>query len=117
MARRWILIILFGLAMVTPIFYGLIQEYTLGWSLLLRSLILGLSLAPLGIMMGVPFPMGLTWLEDAGSALVPWAWAVNGCASVMAAVLAAILVLSTNFSVVLLLGAIFYGIAAIAIDK
>jgi MFS family permease len=117
MARRWILIILFGLAMVTPIFYGLIQEYTLGWSLLLRSLILGLSLAPLGIMMGVPFPMGLAWLEDAGSALVPWAWAVNGCTSVMAAVLAAILVLSTNFSVVLVLGAIFYGIAAIAIDK
>jgi MFS family permease len=116
-ARRWILIILFGLAIVTPIFYGLIQESTLGLPLLLRSIILGLSLAPLGIMMGVPFPMGLAWLEDAGSALVPWAWAVNGCASVMAAVLAAILVLSTNFSVVLVLGAIFYGVAAIAIDK
>ena len=115
--RRWILIILFGLAIVTPIFYGLSQEYTLGWPLMPRSLILGLSLAPLGILMGVPFPMGLAWLEGAGSALVSWAWAVNGCASVMAAVLAAILVLSTNFSVVLLLGALFYGMAAITIDN
>lgn len=111
------LIILFGLAIVTPIVYGLIQEYTLGWPLMSRSMILGLSLAPMGILMGVPFPMGLAWLEGAGSPLVSWAWAVNGCASVMAAVLAAILVLSTNFSVVLLLGALFYGIAAITIDN
>ncbi len=117
MGRRWMLIFLFGCAIVTTIFYDPIQVYTLGWPMVTRSLILGLSLAPLGILMGVPFPIGLAWLEDAGSALVPWAWAVNGCASVMAAVLAAIIVLSTNFSVVLLLGALFYGIAALAIEN
>jgi hypothetical protein len=116
-ARRWMLIILCGFAIFTTIYFGPIQEYTLGWPLILRTLILGLSLGPLGILMGVPFPMGLAWLEETNSSLVPWAWAVNGCASVLAAVLAAIIVLSTNFSVVLLLGAVFYGIAAVAIKN
>jgi MFS family permease len=114
-ARRWVLVALFGLSILTPLWTTLIQDQTLGWSIIPRSLVLGISLAPLGLMMGVPFPMGLTWLEKAGSRLVPWAWAVNGCASVIAAVLAAILVLSTSFSVVLILGAIFYGIAALVI--
>jgi hypothetical protein len=60
--------------------------------------------------------MGLIWLEKNDSPLIPWAWAVNGCASVIAAVLAAILVLSTSFSVVLVIGALFYGLAAISLE-
>jgi hypothetical protein len=115
-ARRWMLTLLFGLAILTPLWMNQIQDRTLEWSLVQRSLILGLSLAPMGILMGVPFPLGLTWLERAGSRMVPWAWAVNGCISVVAAVLAAILVLSTNFSVVLLLGALFYGVAALVLS-
>jgi hypothetical protein len=113
--RRWVLISLFGFSILTPLWMNLIQDQSLGWPLILRILVIGASLAPLGLFMGVPFPFGLTWLEKAESKLVPWAWAVNGCASVIAAVLAAILVLSTSFSVVLLLGAIFYGIAALVI--
>jgi hypothetical protein len=66
----------------------------------------------MGVLMGFPFPFGLEWLEKSQSRLVPWAWAVNGCASVVAAVLAAILSLSVGFGVVLLLGAIFYAAAA-----
>jgi hypothetical protein len=73
-------------------------------------------MAPLGLLMGFPFPMGLIWLEKNDSPLIPWAWAVNGCASVIAAVLAAILVLSTSFSVVLVIGALFYGLAAISLE-
>jgi hypothetical protein len=111
-----VLAALFILSILTPMWVSLIQDQTLGWSLIPRSLVLGVSLAPMGILMGVPFPVGLTWLEKAGSKLVPWAWAVNGCTSVIAAVLAAILVLSTSFSVVLLLGAIFYGLAALVLE-
>ncbi|UCD41382.1 MAG: hypothetical protein JSV69_12515, partial [Chloroflexota bacterium] len=92
---------------------GLIQEQTLGWPLIPRILVIAISLAPLGLLMGFPFPFGLTWMEKAGSRLVPWAWAVNGCASVIAAVLAAILALSSSFSIVLIIGAIFYGIAGL----
>jgi hypothetical protein len=114
-SRRWILTALFILSILTPIWMSLIQDKTLGWSLIPRSMVLGFSLAPMGFLMGVPFPTGLKWLEKAESKLVPWAWAVNGCASVIAAVLAAILVLSTSFSVVLVIGAIFYGMAALVL--
>ncbi len=81
-----------------------------GWARLAGA---ALSLAPLGFLMGLPFPRGLAWLEDHAPGWAPWAWAVNGCASVSAAVLAAILALQNGFSLVLWLGAGAYGAAAI----
>jgi len=110
-----VLLLLLVLAVLTPIMFRQIQYISLGWSQWLRAIILGASLVPLGILMGFPFPFGLEWLEKAESRLTSWAWAVNGCASVVAAVLAAIISLSAGFSVVLLIGALFYGIAAFAI--
>jgi hypothetical protein len=71
------------------------------------------GLAPLGFLMGLPFPRGLAWLESHAPGWTPWAWAVNGCASVSAAVLAAILALQSGFSLVLWLGAGAYGAAAL----
>jgi len=112
---KWLLAALFGLAIITPILVTQIQEAALGWTLIQRALVIGISLAPMGIMMGIPFPLGLAWLEKSGSSMIPWAWAVNGCASVVAAVLAAILALSFGFTVVLMLGAAFYGVAAVAL--
>ena len=76
---------------------------------IVRAGIAGLSLAPLAVLMGLPFPLGLTWLEYQAPELIPWAWAVNGCASVVSAVLAAILALSYGFKLVLILGAVAYG--------
>ena len=113
---RVVIIILFVIGVITPIVFGYLQHLTLGWAAGLKIIILGVSLAPLGIMMGMPFPLGLAWLQRVNPDLVPWAWGVNGCASVIASILAAILVLSFNFTVVLLLGATFYGIAALTIQ-
>lgn len=109
--RRLILLVLIALSFLSPLWVGLIQDQILGWSSIPKSLTLMISLAPLGFLMGFPFPQGLIWLEKVDSPLKPWAWAVNGCASVIAAVMAAILVLSTSFSVVLVIGALFYGVA------
>jgi hypothetical protein len=63
---------------------------------------------PLAVLMGIPFPLGLAWLEERAPGLIPWAWAVNGCASVISSVLAAILALSFGFTLVLSLGAAAY---------
>ena len=115
--NKWLLAALFVLAIITPIAVNQIQEVALGWTFIQRAIVIGLSLAPMGIMMGIPFPLGLAWLEKRGSSLIPWAWAVNGCASVVAAVLAAILTLSFGFTLVLLLGAVFYGVAAVVLEN
>ena len=88
----------------------------LSWTLTTRVLFALFSLAPLGLFMGLPFPMGLSWLENevykvSFPSLIPWAWAINGCTSVVASVLAAILALSYGFTAVLTLGTIAYALA------
>jgi len=72
------------------------------------------ALAPLGILMGMPFPKGLAQMEEALPGLVGWAWGINGTLSVVASVLAALLALSTGLSTVLWLGAACYAAAGIS---
>jgi hypothetical protein len=87
-----------------PIFF----HAFLGMPLPIRALVTILMLAPLSFLMGMPFPGGLAWLRDRAPGLVPWAWAINGCASVLASVLAAMLALSAGFSWVLATAALAY---------
>ena len=84
-------------------------ENTLGASLAARLGFSALILAPIGFLMGLPFPTGIARLAAEGRrALVPWSWGVNGAASVVSAVLAALLALSFGFGWVLRLGAACY---------
>lgn len=69
-------------------------------------------IAPLAFCMGVPFPLGLTALAASRPELLPWAWAVNGCASVVAAVLATLLAVHLGFTAVLGAALVLYVSAA-----
>jgi spermidine synthase len=69
-------------------------------------------IAPLALAMGMPFPLGLSRLSEAAPHLVPWAWAVNGCASVLAAVLATLLAIEMGFAAVVVAALALYGLAA-----
>lgn len=71
-------------------------------------------IAPLAFCMGLPFPLGLSELSEARPRLVPWAWGVSGCASVMGAVLAQVLAIHFGFSAVVLVAALIYILAAVA---
>ena len=73
-----------------------------------------LLIAPLAFAMGMPFPLGLVRLGEAQPGLIPWAWAINGCASMLGAVLAAVVAIQFGFTVVILAAVGLYGIAAIA---
>jgi hypothetical protein len=88
-----------------------LQRAIVGWPDLPRTLVAVASLAPLAILMGMPFPFGLAWLERAAPGLLPWAWGINGCASVVASVLAAMLALTSGFTIVLMAGAVCYACA------
>jgi hypothetical protein len=66
---------------------------------------------PLGLPMGIPFPTGLRVLGEAEEGLIPWAWVINGCFSVLAPILAVMLATAAGFSTVLLLGAGAYLLA------
>jgi hypothetical protein len=67
-------------------------------------------IAPLAFFMGMPFPLGLTKLED--PRLIAWAWGINGCASVTAAVLATLLAIHLGFTAVVVAALVLYGLAA-----
>jgi len=113
--RRTAMILLVALALLTPWAVMHLSDAVLGWETQWRALAAVISLAPLAILMGLPFPLGLAWLERDAPDLVAWAWAVNGCASVIASVLAAILALSYGFTLVLLLGAGAYSLAVLVL--
>lgn len=65
-------------------------------------------LAPVGLLLGMCFPLGIRWARRAHDHLIPWAWAVNGVFSVFAA--AASLVIAINFGLktMMLAGAACY---------
>ncbi len=68
-------------------------------------------IAPLAFAMGMPFPRGMAGLAARAPALIPWAWGINACASVVAAVLATVLALHVGFDVVVALGVVIYAFA------
>jgi hypothetical protein len=78
----------------------------------LRIAIAALLIAPLAFFMGMPFPLGLARVEAGAARLVPWAWGVNGCASVTGAVLATLLAIHFGFTAVVLAALLLYAVAA-----
>jgi hypothetical protein len=101
------------LSIVVPILYPGFAEAALGWEVGFRMMGIVVFLAPLAVLMGLPFPLGLISLEENGSGIIPWVWAVNGSVSVIASVLSAILILSYGFLSVQLAGGFLYGGALI----
>ena len=73
-------------------------------------------IAPLAVPMGMPFPLGVGRLHARRRELIPWAWGINGCASVVSAVLATLLALHLGFGAVITLAAALY-LAAWAIFR
>jgi hypothetical protein len=80
-----------------------------------RIAVTALLQLPLGLVLGMYFPTGLELLRRRAPSLIPWAWAVNGVASVAASVLAVILGMTIGFSGVAFLAAGFYAVGTIAL--
>jgi len=67
--------------------------------------------APLAFVMGMPFPIGMATLQQTCPNLIPWAWGINGCASVLSAILAMLLAMEIGFNGVMLCAVVLYFIA------
>jgi hypothetical protein len=115
-----------GQRMAIPLLVGLTLIYTpslpvaleaaLPWPLAARVALSIAILAPLGLVMGMPFPLGIHLAHRVNIRLVPWAWGVNGFASVIGSILSIMLAQSYGFKVVLVLAVVIYiaGLLAIA---
>jgi hypothetical protein len=70
-------------------------------------------LAPLGVGLGMSMPLGLQRLEGLHPGGVPWAWAINGIASVLASALGIAIAITAGFTVATLVaGACYVGALA-----
>jgi len=81
------------------------------WALPLKIGAVFLLFIPLGLLLGIPFPTGLRVMGEANPLLIPWAWVINGCFSVMAPLLAIMVATLAGFTAVLGLGAAAYALA------
>jgi hypothetical protein len=67
--------------------------------------------------MGMPFPLGLRRLAAEAPGFIPWAWGLNGFASVVSAALATLLAIEFGFNAVLLTAVTLYGAAAVSFRR
>jgi hypothetical protein len=82
----------------------------LGLPLVLRFALAALFVGPPAVFMGMLFPTGLAELDaqPGGASLVPWAWAINGATSVVAAVGCDLANIHFGFAAVLIAAAAIY---------
>jgi predicted membrane-bound spermidine synthase len=71
-------------------------------------------LFPLGLFMGMAFPLGMKIASRAAPALTPWLWGVNGATSVCASVLALAIAFSSSISTSFWIGLACYLVAFVA---
>ena len=102
-------ILLIVLALVAYIFVlPRILVALVGLPLVVKFVVSGVLLAPIGFLMGMPFPTGLRALENTEAGAIEWAWAMNAAASVLGSVLAMVIAVHFGLAVTLACGAVAY---------
>ena len=80
-----------------------------GWNRPARIVLAAILILPLGVAMGTMYPKGVRALEQAGlTDLIPWAWAINGVAGVIALVVGMFAAMEFGYTVVLMLAGCAY---------
>ena len=102
------LLIAFYAVVLTPIL-----QATIGFPLVVKGVLALFLIGFPAFVMGMPFPLGLRHLRQRRREHLPWAWAVNGCLSVVSTALAALLAVEIGFVAVMLVAAGAYGMVSI----
>jgi hypothetical protein len=100
-----------GFALLDRVLLQLLFDAVMGLGDAARIAFALLLIAPLAVFMGMPFPLALARLADRAPAFLPWAWGINGFASVLSAALATLLAIEFGFTAVLLLALALYALA------
>ena len=101
------LMVLYGYVL-GPLFYG-----GIGWPLSARVVVAGLLVALPGLLMGMMLPTAVRLLSGRHTEIIPWAWGLNGAASVLGSVLSMIVAIHLGFTVTLLAGGAVYVLAVL----
>jgi len=116
-ARRWmsnsgrflpLLGLIAGLILINVLVLPYLLAAGVGLSFIVKLLLSTVVLAPLGFLMGMPFPTGLRLVKT-----VEWAWALNAAASVLGSVMSMIIAIHYGLTVTLVCAAVAYLLAAV----
>jgi hypothetical protein len=112
-----VLVLIVGLALLWLWLWPWLSQSFLGLPTFGRGLVAVLSILPLALLLGIPFPLGLRLVGQFsdGDRHVALAWAVNGLLTVVGSVVTVALAMLVGFSTVLLVGVAAYTIAALFI--
>lgn len=102
-----------GIALLHLLAMDAVLGATQGVALGVRAAIAASLIAPLAVAMGHMFPVGLRQVGQVQPALVPWAWGVNGFASVIATVGAGVLAMQVGFARLTLVAVACYALAGL----
>jgi len=105
---KLVVVCLAAYAAVFMVVSPLLFQQTLAFALSGRIVISVLPLLPLGLLMGMPFPLGIRLLGFSYPRSIPWLYAVNSAASVMGSVAAMLLAVHFGFSSAVELGLALY---------
>jgi spermidine synthase len=109
--------ILVGLLLIMTMALPVIIESALPMSLGGRLLVTVLVVAPVGYLMGQPFPLGIALLRSRSDQLVPWVWSLNGALSVLGSILTLVLAINFGYTTTMLVGPAAYLVAAVTAEE
>jgi hypothetical protein len=112
---RLVLLCAVAVVLIMTVITPWVFRTCLGFSVFWRITIAMLLVAPLGFVLGMPFPLGLRLAIRRSSALGSWAWGVNGFFTVIGTILALILGMMIGFQLVLLLASTCYVVGLVAL--
>jgi MFS family permease len=112
---RFVIPVLLVLLAVTAWLTPMMFHTALGLPLFTRVALALAVIAPLGIMLGMPFPTGLRVVAAEAPGLVPWAWGINGFFTVIGTILALMFAMMFGFFAVLVMAGVCYLLAWLAL--
>ena len=104
--------ILLGSLVVLHVVSGGLADWLTGFPLPVRTLGLMLAIAPVGVLLGLPMPLGISRIAPARD-LVAWCWGVNGMFGVAGSAVAIYVAIHFGLSKAFLLGIACYAGAAV----
>jgi len=114
---RTILLILLAVAGASALVAPLLAPAFSAAATPVRIAVAVVSLFPLGMVLGLAFPLGMKLAFRQSSKVAPWLWGINGAASVCGSVMATLVSMFVGISASYWLGFVFYLVALLAVAK
>jgi spermidine synthase len=98
--RRWligILVVLSVAILVETYITPRVLSVFLGLSIIQRFMISGLSIAPLGFILGMPFPFAVRVVGKSFPEAIPWGWGLNAYMTVVGSILCVLFAVTLGF--------------------